>query len=400
MRPEKTAAGTVTNKLGRNILFNRNLLIIFGVTLVSVVGVTSIAPAFPHIARSLKLSESEVVMLITVFTFPGIFLAPIMGILADRIGRKKVIVPSLILFGIAGAACAFTDNYRLILLFRLLAGIGGASLGGLTQTVIGDMFEGDRRSSALGYNASVLGIGTMVYPAIGGALALLGWSYPFLLSLLALPVALLVVLGLRNPEPTGTVPMRAYTAAALRFIGGGKTLPAFAATLATFILLYGGLLAYFPFLMHGRFGARPSTIGLMLAATSLTTIIGSFNLGGALRRFRTRTIVIVSFFMYAAAFLLMIHARAMEFMLVPVLIYGLANGINIPSVQTLLTGSVPMEYRGIFMSFNSMVLRLGQTAGPVFAGIAFVTWGMNGVLYSAAAFALVSLVTLAIFIRE
>ena len=390
----------MTNNRGRTILFNRNLLIIFGVTLVSVTGVTSIAPAFPHIARSLSLSEEEVVMLITVFTFPGIFLAPVMGILADRIGRKKVIVPSLLLFGVAGAACAFTDSYRLILLFRLLAGVGGASLGGLNQTVIGDMFEGERRNAALGYNASVLGIGTMAYPAIGGALALLGWSYPFLLSLLALPVAFLVWLGLDNPEPSKRVPMRAYTAAALGFISAGKTVPAFAATLSTFILLYGGLLAYFPFMMHDRFGARSSTIGLMLAATSLTTIIGSFNLGGALRRFRPRTILVVSFFMYAVSFMLIMHARSMAFMLVPVLIYGLANGINIPCVQTLLTGSVPMEYRGIFMSFNSMVLRLGQTAGPVFAGIAFVTWGMNGVLYSAAAFALVSLVSLAIFIRE
>lgn len=390
----------MTNNRGRTILFNRNLLIIFGVTLVSVTGVTSIAPAFPHIARSLSLSEEEVVMLITVFTFPGIFLAPVMGILADRIGRKKVIVPSLLLFGVAGAACAFTDSYRLILLFRLLAGVGGASLGGLNQTVIGDMFEGERRNAALGYNASVLGIGTMAYPAIGGALALLGWSYPFLLSLLALPVAFLVWLGLDNPEPSKRVPMRAYTAAALGFISAGKTVPAFAATLSTFILLYGGLLAYFPFMMHDRFGARSSTIGLMLAATSLTTIIGSFNLGGALRRFRPRTILVVSFFMYAVSFMLIMHARSMAFMLVPVLIYGLANGINIPCVQTLLTGSVPMEYRGIFMSFNSMVLRLGQTAGPVFAGIAFVTWGMTGVLYSAAAFALVSLVSLAIFIRE
>lgn len=390
----------MTNNRERNILINRELLIIFGITLVSAMGVTSIAPAFPHIARSLHLSEKEVVMLITAFTFPGIFLAPVMGILADRIGRKKVIVPSLFLFGVAGAACACTDNYRLMLAFRFLAGVGGASLGGLNQTVIGDMFDGDQRSSALGYNASVLGVGMMAYPAIGGALALLGWRYPFLLSLLALPVAMMVWLGLRNPEPAGRESFRAYTAAAMRFTGAGKVLPAFAATLTTFILLYGGLLAYFPFLMQERFDARPSTIGLLLAATSLTTIIGSFHLGGALRRFRPRTIVVVSFFMYAAAFWLMLHAHNIALMLIPMLIYGLANGINIPCVQTLVSGSVPMEYRGVFMSFNSMVLRLGQTAGPLCAGAAYGAWGMSGMLYAAIAFALASLVALAVFIRE
>ena len=372
----------------------------FGVTLVSAMGVTSIAPAFPRIAASLRLSEREVVMLITVFTFPGIVLSPVMGVLADRFGRKKVIVPSIFLFGIAGVACGLTDNYRLLLAFRLLSGVGGASLGGLNQTVIGDMFEGERRNSALGYNASVLGIGTMAYPAIGGALALLGWNYPFFLSLLAFPAGLLVCFGLRNPEPSGRLPMAAYAAEALRAVRAGGVMPAFAATLSTFILLYGGLLAYFPFLMHNRFGAQPSTIGLMLAATSLTTIIGSFHLGGALRRFRPRTIIVASFFMYAASFALMIHAATMPFLLVPMLIYGLANGINIPCVQMLLSGCAPMEYRGAFMSFNSTVLRLGQTAGPVFAGAAFACSGIDSVLYASMAFALVSMVSLALFIRN
>jgi MFS transporter, ACDE family, multidrug resistance protein len=396
----KTAAVTVKNNRKRNILFNRDLLIIFGVTLVSAMGVTSIAPAFPRISSSLGLSEEEVVMLITVFTFPGIVLSPVMGILADRFGRKRVIVPSIFLFGIAGAACAFTDNYRLLLIFRLLSGVGGAALGGLSQAIIGDMFDGEQRSSALGYNASVLGVGTMVYPAIGGALALLGWNYPFLLSLLALPAGLMVWFGLGNPEPSGSAPMRAYAAAALRFIRTRGVLPAFAATLSTFILLYGGLLAYFPFLMHGRFAAQPSTIGLMLAATSLTTIIGSFHLGGALRRFRPRTIVTVSFFLYAVSFWLMVHAGSLLFMLLPMLIYGLANGINIPCVQNLLSGSVPMEYRGAFMSFNSTVLRLGQTVGPVCAGAAFMSRGMNGILYASIVFSLVSMAALVIFIKD
>jgi MFS transporter, ACDE family, multidrug resistance protein len=390
----------VTNDRERHILFNRDLLIIFGVTLVSAMGVTSIAPAFPSIAGSLGLSVEEVVMLITVFTFPGIVLSPVMGILADRFGRKKVIVPSIFLFGVAGAACGFTDNYRLLLAFRFLSGIGGASLGGLSQTIIGDMFEGERRSAALGYNGSVLGIGTMVYPAIGGALALLGWNYPFFLSLLAIPAGLLVWFRLRNPEPSGRMMIGAYAAAALRAVRAGGVLPAFAATFLTFILLYGGLMAYFPFLMHARFSAPPSTIGLMLAATSLTTIIGSFNLGGALRRFRPGTIVVASFFMYALSFVLMIYARTMPLMLVPMLIYGLANGINIPCVQTLLSGSVPMEYRGAFMSLNSMVLRMGQTAGPVLAGVAFAQGGVNGVLYASMAFALVSMAALAPFIRK
>ena len=64
--------------------------------------------------------------------------------------------------------------------------MGGASLGALNLTIISDLYAGPVRTEAMGYNASVLSVGTASYPAIGGALALLGWNYPFALSLFAL----------------------------------------------------------------------------------------------------------------------------------------------------------------------------------------------------------------------
>ncbi|MBP7734537.1 MAG: MFS transporter [Spirochaetes bacterium] len=382
------------------ILLGRDLQIVFGITLISAIGVTSIAPAFPSMAKDLGLTEGEVVMLITVFTFPGIILAPVMGILADRFGRKKVIVPSLLLFGVAGGACAFATEYPVLLVLRFINGVGASALGGLGQTVITDMFAGKDRTEALGYNASVLGVGTMIYPALGGALALLGWNYPFLLSALALPMGIIVLYGLRNPEPAAMPPLRQYLGGALRSAADREVMPAYLATLATFILLYGALLAYFPFLMHQRFNASSSTIGLMLAATSVTTIIGAFNLGWISRRFRPKTIITVSFIAYAAAIMLVLLADNIWMMTIPVLLYGLANGLNIPSIQTHISGSAPMEFRGAFMSVNSMVLRLGQTVGPVLTGIAFQGWGMDGVFYCSAAFSIVAFVLLILFLNE
>lgn len=70
----------------------------------AVLGVSSVTPAFPAIARELGVSSGQVGLLITVFTLPGIVMAPVLGILSDRHGRKKILVPALLLFGIAGGA--------------------------------------------------------------------------------------------------------------------------------------------------------------------------------------------------------------------------------------------------------------------------------------------------------
>ncbi len=390
----------MTDTRPRRIFLDRDLQIIFGITLISVIGVTSIAPALPMIAKDLRLTGSQVVMLITIFTLPGIFLSPVMGVLADRFGRKKVIVPSLFLFGIAGTACAFTDSFPLLLSLRFANGVGAAALGGLNQTVIGDLFNGTERAEALGYNATVLNIGTMAYPAIGGALALIGWSYPFLLSALALPMGALVLLFLKNPEPSSPPPIRGYLAGVMNSVSGGGIVPAYLATMAAFMLLYGALLAYFPFLLHARFGASPSTIGLMLAATSVSSMLAAFNLGRISRRFSHKTIIVVSFALYAVVLGAVQWIDTIYLMTVPVLLYGFANGMNIPGIQTFLSGNAPMEYRGAFMSMNSMVLRLGQTLGPIFTGIAYHRWGMEGVFYSSALFAAASFLVLAVVLKN
>ena len=70
--------------------------------------------------------------------------------------------------------------------------------------------------------------------------------------------------------------------------------------------------------------------------------------------------------------------------LIPAVIFGIAHGLNIPCYQTLLAGLAPMEYRGAFMSLNGMVLRLGQTLGPLLMGIIFSLWGIEATFYAGA----------------
>jgi MFS transporter, ACDE family, multidrug resistance protein len=106
-------------------------------------------------------------------------MTPVLGVLPDRYGRKKILVPALLLFGLAGGACAFARGFEALLILRFFQGMGAAALGTLNVTVIGDIYEGRERSAALGYNSSVLSFGTASYPAIGGLLATFGWFYPF-----------------------------------------------------------------------------------------------------------------------------------------------------------------------------------------------------------------------------
>lgn len=368
---------------------DKNLRIIFGVTLMGVLGVASITPAFPRIITDLGIQPRDVGLLITVFTLPGIFLSPFLGVLADRYGRKRILVPSLVLFALAGGSCGLTRDFTLLLMARFFQGVGGASLAALSSTVIGDLYEGQARAAAMGYNASVLSVGTATYPAIGGTLALLGWHYPFFLPLLALPVAYLILFHMDNPEPVRRQGLAEYLRGAMAILRNRNVLGVFVVSVATFIILYGSLLTYFPLLAAGRFSASTMIIGLIMSCMSLTTGLTSTQMGRLSGRFTEKNLIKVSFLLYAVALALIPFTPAIGSCLLPMVIFGLGHGMNIPSIMSLMAGYAPMEHRGILMSVNGTVLRLGQTLGPLVMGLAFARWGIAGPFLSGAVLSLV-----------
>lgn len=382
------------------ILRRKDLHIIFYVTLIAVMEVSVISPVLPAVATALRLTSREVNLLIVVFTLPGIFLSPLMGILADRFGRKKVLIPSLLVFGCCGSACFFVDSFGMLLLLRFMQGAGSASIGSLNQTIIGDLFPGRERIRAMSYNSSVVSIGTMIYPAIGGAVALLGWHYPFLVSSLAFPVALLVALNLDTPQLTHNGKFREYLNTSFHLIRKKNVLSLYFGTMSAFILLYGILLSFYPFLMRHRFGASSFEIGLVISATSVGAIIGALNLGKLSGIFSPKKLILSAFMLYIISFTIAFYSGNIFLFALPVFIHGFANGLLIPNIQTQISIIAPMEIRGAFMSINSSVLRLGQTIGPLTSGMILAGAGEPYVFIAGVVFASAAIIAVAWGVKD
>ncbi len=362
-----------------------NLQIVFVVTLIVVMGVSSISPAFPVIQEAFGISKPAVGLLIVVFTLPGVLFTPVLGVLADRFGRKKILVPSLLLFGIAGSACFFARDFNLLLTLRFLQGIGAASLGSLNVTIIGDLYSKRQLATAMGYNASVLNIAVPAYLIIGGAMASLAWYYPFALSIIAVPVGILVLTSLKSPEPKNQQDFKQYLSSAFQSIKNKQVLGLFSLTLFTFIILFGTYLTYFSLLLGGeKFHASPLLIGVITSSMGLTTAATSSQLGTLTKRFSEKTLIKVAFVIYAVTLSVIPFVHTIWLFLVPTVIFGIAHGVNLPSIQTLLAKLAPIEYRAAFMSLNGMVLRLGQTLGPLVMGAIFLVGGFEATFFVSA----------------
>ena len=142
-------------------LADLDLWLLFAVTLVGVGNVSSVSPAFPQVVEVFGISRVQVGWVVAAYSLPGILSAPLAGIGADRLGRKRVLVPTLFVFGLAGSACALARSFPVLIGLRAVQGFAAAPLVGLAVTIIGDRYDGTDHATAVGL-AFLVGVAAAV----------------------------------------------------------------------------------------------------------------------------------------------------------------------------------------------------------------------------------------------
>lgn len=371
---------------------NKNLQILFGVTLVAVMGVTSVAPAFPRIVEDLQISITDVGMLIVAFTIPTVILTPFAGIFADRFGRKRLLVPSLLLFGLAGGACAFSNDFNVLVLLRVFQGIGSAGINFLGVAIIGDLFTGEQRTEAMGLNASVIGVGTASYPLIGGALATLAWNYPFLLAFAGVPVGFIVWWFLDNPEPQSSGNIKEYLTGIWGYLKNIRIWGAFLAGIISFMVFMGVVLTYFALYLSDKFHASPFIIGVLISVNSVAMVLVAMQLGRLIKIMSIANLVKLGFAVCAVAIALIPLMPQLALLIIPSALFGAGFAVIFPCIHIYVAGLVPSNYRAVFMAINTTMFQLGKTLGPMVVGLAYVYGGFNGAFFFTAGLALATAV--------
>lgn len=331
--------------------------VIFGTTLIGIMGVSIVSPALPDVQRALNLNEFQVGLLITFFTLPGIFFAPLMGFLADRYGRGLILSISLVTFGLSGFACAFA-NFETMLILRFVQGVGGSALTSLAVTLIGDIYRGAERVKMLGYNASVLSVGLSIYPLLGGFLAGFDWRLPFIASLSSIPIG---ILALRFKQ--GRVGGR------FKLEFNGDIVVAYLLGFSVFLFTYGVFYFQIPLMLENRFGATSVVRGFVQSSTLILTALVASKLNFFVKRFGTYGTVSLGFASYGFSLLTIPLSSSIFTATLFTMIYGFGHGTVLPALQNLLVERTGVENRATVMTIYNSMIRIGQTLGPIVASL-------------------------------
>jgi len=179
-------------------------LILSLATFLPVMAMISLAPAIPRLMEHFGDHPNVKVLVPMLLSLPAIFIAiasPVSGLLADRFGRRRVLIAAIVIYAVFGMAPLVLDDLYVILATRAGVGISEAMLFTVGKTLIGDYFTGERRQRWVGYqNALDAALGTTTWLA-GGLLASLSWRAPFYLYVLSVPLLLAVIFFIWEPTP-------------------------------------------------------------------------------------------------------------------------------------------------------------------------------------------------------
>ena len=159
-----------------------------------------LAPVLNLMRDALSVTPSSVGLIITTH---GLFMAlfsPLMGSVIDRKGARRPFISGLIAFGLAGGSGLLIKSYWVLLVSRAFLGIALAGIFAAINVLILNMYDGGERDRVMGWRGSAQSLGAVLWPLIGGALGGFSWHLPFAVYMLAIPIGLLAMAAVTEPE--------------------------------------------------------------------------------------------------------------------------------------------------------------------------------------------------------
>jgi DHA1 family tetracycline resistance protein-like MFS transporter len=346
------------------------LPILFLVVFVDMVGFGIVVPVLPLYTERFGASPITIGALLAVYSGMGFIFAPLVGLLADRFGRRKILLLSTIGqatgFFIMGAA----KSVFWLFVARTIDGIFGANTSA-AQAYVADVTPSEKRSRALGWLGAAFGLGFICGPLLGGILSRVSLGAPFYFaSALAAANALLIffVLPETLPPEAQTHPIRP------NLLPGSdatqsRTIGSLIASYFLFMTGFAILTSFFAIFTEDRFGFDASQNGYIFAGVgAIGVIVQGGLLGPLVGRFGEKRLAAVGMALLAISiFSLPLTEQIPTFLLTGVGI-AVGNALVNPTVSGLVSQTVDKYHQGRALGLMQSGASLGRCLGPILGG--------------------------------
>ena len=374
---------------------NRQMMTIFLVVFIDLLGFGIILPLLPYIAEKYAATPIMIGLLSGAYSLFQFIAGPILGRLSDRYGRKKLLIISQ-LGSMAGyVLLALAGSLPLLFLSRIIDGITGGNIS-IAQAYMADVTDKKTRAKGMGLLGAAFGIGFMFGPAIGGFLSQWGFAVPALfaagISILSTLATTLFLKETVNVTAAQSSPRTAMTFKELKNVLG--TAPISTLIIIFFLLSLGfsGMQGVFALLVQTKFAWGPTQVGYIFGLIGIIAIITQVKvLSVVTAKIGEYQTLFYSVLILALGFGIIGLTGYVPLFLVGNALIPLGNSLANPTLSAIATESIPKEEYGETLGLLQSSGSLGRIFGPIMAAEIFQRFNHNApMLVSSVIFLLVA----------
>ncbi|HWR44923.1 MFS transporter [Sporomusa sp.] len=353
-------------------------------------------PILPQYVDTLGGTPGQVGLVTGLYTMAAVLIRPYFGQLADRIGRKKVMMIGAGCFTLLFMLYGLVEAIYPLYVMRVAHGLAHAAFLAASAAYIADLAPPARRGEAMGVYGTSNVIAMALFPAWGTAVITRtgDFNYLFGLSATVAGAAFLCILLVKDLAVTnyGGRPASGFLAVskrrevlvpALALFGGATT--------------YGVIIAFLPLFAPQR---GINDIGIFFTAFAASTIASRILIGKLSDRIGRQRVILPCMALVVVAVFMLAQLNSREMLIVTALLYGFGFGAFMPTLNALVVDYTPPKDRGIALGFFTAFMDLGITAGSVILGFVGEKLGYTAMFNSSAVVALASIAVFIIGIRK
>jgi multidrug resistance protein len=348
--------------------------IIWTTVALDLVGFGIIVPILGRYAERFGANGLQVGLMFASFSVAQMVFAPILGRISDKVGRKPVIVFSLIGTAVGSFVTGAAGALWVLFLGRILDGASGASVA-VAQGAVADIAPPEQRARLMGMLGAAFGVGFVVGPALGGLAALGGPHVPFYLAgSIAAINAVAAIIRLPETKPdTSHITEKHQRGTAL-----SPALKRFALVGFLSMLGFAGFEATFSIWGQKQFDFTEGSASIVFVFVGVTLVAVQGGLIGPLtQRLGSRKLLRIGLSLVAVGLVLLGFTTTWPMLFVALFLLSLGQGMSGPSGSALVAELAPVERRGEAIGYQQSTAAFGRVAGPVMAGALFDHVGIS-----------------------
>jgi MFS transporter, DHA1 family, multidrug resistance protein len=350
-------------------------------------------PLIPEVREYFHTSAFLVNLTISIFTLVLAIMQMVYGPLVDRYGRKKILLPAIVIYILSSIGVALSPTIGLFIFFRGLQAVGIAAGSVVATTVIGDLFEGKELGRSMGTFQMLVSLGPVLGPVIGGFVgAYYGFHGVFWVLSAAACILWIAIIYFLPETKTSSLVKKGFSVKDFQVVYTNRI--GLTIVLLGFIqyFTYYQFLVFMPYILSEDYRLTASHIGLVFLFMTLSIVIGNF-LGGRLQEyFNQQIFVVCTCLCIVIAIVLYSLFAPISFILLLIVItlFGLFTGLATP-VQTTILARTFLDNRATAFGLYNLFRYLGMALGPLIGTLLFNWQRFSEIYFSAILFTCVIL---------